>query len=303
MSLVSEAVTPAVALGRITGESSEEYHKTDAVSASKLRVFRRKPGGAQLYYQHYIAKTIERVETEAMRDGQALHTLVLEPEKFIGEYAVAPVGIDRRTKAGKEAWAEFQQQAAGKKLIEKEKLDVLETMAAQVNLHPLALKLLSGGEAEISWRVKGAGLKYLPPQQCRTDWFNEAGCELSEGRPYVMDVKTCATLDEDAFSNFQRGFEEHGYHRQAALYMAILNALGVECRDFFFIAVEKVPPYGVMVYRLNDRALERGQVETERDLLALNDCYRFNLWPNTPLSLQELKLSARYYGRKEDEWL
>lgn len=292
---------PPAPLGRITTESSDEYHAQDAVSASRLRVLRRKPGGAQLYHQTYIAKALPREETEAMREGQALHTYVLEPEKFEKEFAVRPEGIDRRTTAGKVAWEKFLIEAKGKTIIDVEMLARVVAMGNQIKAHPAAGALIAQGVAETTWRINAPGLKHLPPLQCRTDWFNEAGHALSEGRPYVLDLKTCATLEVDAFSNFQRAVEDHAYHCQAALYMAIMSALGMECRDFFFVAVEKCAPYGVEVYRLGDRALERGQLETESMLMQLDGCYRRNIWPNTDLGVKELKLSPRYWANVDRE--
>jgi hypothetical protein len=305
-----------IALGKITTETSDQYHATDAVSASKLRVFRRKPGGPQLYYQRFVAKMLEDEDSDAKAEGRAAHTMLFEPHKFAAEIAVLPEDCpDRPTKKMREAkrpspesiarvawWDNWDAETKGKTVLKTEQLRKLATMVTNARNHPAAAILLAKGEAEVSWRIKASGLRNLPPLQCRTDWFNPEGCALSEGRPYVVDLKTAATLEEDAFSNFQRSFEEHAYHCQAALYMAILSSLGIECRDFFFIAPEKIAPYGVEVHRLGDRALERGQTETERQLLELDECYRRNIWPNASLEVQELKLSPRYYARRNEEF-
>jgi hypothetical protein len=290
----------AVQFGRIEGERDTEYHAQDAVSASRLRLFKRRPGGPALYYQRYIAKTLAVEETDAMREGRLLHTLVLEPHKFESEYAVAPEGIDRRTNAGKAAWAQFLAESEGKTVVKHDAVSLLRGMAAMVQAHPAAAQLLSAGKPEITWRVKAGGWRHLPPLQCRTDWFNPDGCELSEGRPYVVDLKSTATLDEDAFGNFARSVEDHVYHCQAALYMAILGALGVACYDFFFIAVEKCAPFGVEVYKLNERALKEGQDRTEDLLTELDRCYGRHEWPNTSPEVKELKLSPRYWARKDE---
>lgn len=284
--------------GIITGESNAEYHSQDCVSASKLRTFARRPGGAQLYYRSYIAKTIPREETEAMAFGTALHMAVLEPEKFAQSYVASPK-FDRRTTVGKADSAAFALRNQGKAIVDEPTMSEVLTLASSVSAHPLARELLGAGQAETSWRVKAQGLRNLPPLQCRTDWYNGSGCALSEGRPYIVDVKTTSTLEESAFGNFHRHFEDLAYHEQAGLYMAICDALGSPVRDFFFIAVERSAPNGVMVFRLGDRALEEGQATTAERLIELNECYRRNEWPNTPLDLQELKLSPRYWAKKD----
>lgn len=44
--------------------------------------------------------------TDALIFGQLFHTLVLEPDTYAKQFAVAPE-VDRRTKAGKQEWEDF----------------------------------------------------------------------------------------------------------------------------------------------------------------------------------------------------
>ncbi|EIP96844.1 hypothetical protein OpiT1DRAFT_01269 [Opitutaceae bacterium TAV1] len=308
-------VTPP-RMGRIVGESSADYHATAAISASKLRPFARKPGGPQLYYQQYIAKTLPREDSVAMTFGRALHCLALEGrEKFASEFsclsADAPLRPtekmleDPKPKPEIAAriawWKEWDEVNSGKELLPEREVQAVARMAQDIHAHPVAAQLLARGEPEVSWRVQATGLPHCPPLQVRTDWFCAEGCELSQGRPYILDVKTCATLEESAFGNWRRGFEEHGYHRQAAFYMAVLSLLGVDVRDFFFVAAEKCAPGGVVVCRLSDRALAQGQDEVSRLLLDMDKCYARNVWPNASLELEEIDLSPWYYSRASEQ--
>ena len=278
----------------IRGEPVDVYHNTASVSASKLRTFARRPGGPQLYHQSFVAKTVPRPDSDALVFGRALHCLVLEGEAaFERDFIMRPVTLDRRTNAGKAAYADLV--ATGKTVIDFDVYAEVCRMAGNVRRHPVAKLLLAKGECELTWRIQAPGLPNCPPMQCRTDWYCPEGCELSEGRPYIMDVKTCQTLDDAAFGNWARGFEEHGYHRQAAFYMALLDLLGVTIRDFFFVAAEKCAPYGVEACRLDERALDQGREEVARMLINLDKCFKHNIWPNAPLDLQTMDLSARYY--------
>lgn len=298
---------PAPKMGAaIRGEDIALYHGTLSVSASKLKTFARRPGGPQLYWQTYIAKTVEREDTDALVFGSALHCLVLEGrEVYEQQFAVLPP-MDRRTTLGKAQFAAFEAANEGRRILKEDTAKEVERMAENVNRHPLAKILLSKGEPELTWRIQAPGLSNCPPMQCRSDWYCAEGCELSEGRPYILDVKTCQTLDEDAFGNWQRGFEQHGYHRQAAFYMALLDLLGVTVRDFFFCAAEKCAPYGVEVCRLDERALSQGREEVARMLLRLDQCFKHNIWPNCPLDMQTMDLSPRYYANAkalvEPDW-
>ena len=273
-------------------ESNEVYHANEAISHSKLELFRRRPIS---YYRRFIAKTVARPETtEAFRIGSAAHCAVLEPDQFWQRYALRPDGIDRRTKDGKAAFAEFEAANVGKVVIGKDEDGCVEEMEAAVRHHPLASQLLAAGSPELSWRVEPVGGMAL---QCRTDWFNSAGCELSGGRPYVADLKTVESLDSDAFRNFERACFNFGYHRQAGFYLPLITEIiGSPVFDFLFIVVEKAEPYGCAVYRLSDAATARGHDETITDLLRLQGCIKTQQWPNLPNDLREIGLPKWYGG-------
>ena len=296
------APLPAAKMGGpIRGEMIEIYHGTESVSASKLRTFARRPGGPQLYYQTYIAKSVEREDTDALVFGSALHCLVLEGrEVFAGQFAILPP-MDRRTSLGKAQFAAFEAENAGKRIIKADMAVEIERMAENVKRHPVAAMLLAKGEPELTWRIQAPGLPHCPPMQCRSDWFCAEGCELSEGRPYLVDVKTCQTLDESEFGNFRRGFETHKYHNQFAFYASLMDLIGVTLRDVFIIACEKAAPGGVEVFKMSERAMEQGRSEVARLLLNMDHCYAKNIWPNASLELEEIDLSPRYYSQAKDE--
>jgi|688.fasta_scaffold11339_18 hypothetical protein len=275
-------------------EPNEVYHAHSAISHSKLELFRRRPIS---YYRRFIAKTVARPEpTEAFRLGSAAHCAVLEPATFWQRYALRPEGIDRRTKAGKEEFAKFESENVGRTVIDQGEAGNVREMAVAVQNHPLASQLLAAGSPELSWRVEPKGGMAL---QCRTDWFNPAGCELSSGRPYVADLKTVESLDADAFRNFERACFNFGYHRQAGFYLPLITEiLGSPVFDFFFVAVEKCEPYGVAVYRLSDAATARGHDETIGDLIRLQACIKDQQWPNLPNELREIGL-PKWYGGTE----
>lgn len=292
---------PPTPLGRITSETAEQYHGQPCVSASKLRTFNREPGGPYLYYLTHVAKVLPKEDTTAFALGRACHSGLFEPHKFDAEFAVVPEGIDRRTTVGKGLWAQFLAASEGKTVLTAEDLATAQAVTMNARSHRSVAQLIAKGEAEVTWRIIAAGLPGLPPLQCRTDWFCEEGCELSQGRPYIVDLKTCATLDRSEYGNFFRGAKDHAYDVQFGLYMAILGACGVEVRDFFVVAAEKSVPHGVEVFRMSDKAIEEGQRKAERLLVSLAECYRSNVWPNTEGGVQELTAATFKYGRNGAE--
>lgn len=271
-------------------ETNQQYHANSAVSHSKLEVFRRRP---QLYYRRYIAKTItQEPATAALRLGSAVHCSVLEPLEMTRRFAVRPDGIDRRTKDGKEKFAAFEQANAGKEILDMDEAAQVIAMTDAVRQHPLASELFGNGAAELSWRTQGS-----LPLQCRTDWFNAEGCSLSQGRPYIADLKTVESLNGEDFGSFDKAVFKYGYHRQAGFYLPLVTEiLGRPVYDFFFVAVEKCEPFGVAVYRISDAAAGLGQDETLEDLRRLNGCLIDNKWPNIEPTLREIGVPT-WYGK------
>lgn len=272
-------------------ETNEVYHENEAVSHSKLEVFRRRP---RLYQMRYVTRELPAPEpTAAFKIGSAAHCAILEPDKFPTLYAQRPEGIDRRTKEGKAAWESFTAEHAGKEFIDAEEWHQIAAMGNAVRANPLASMLLAQGGAELSWRVETGAI----PLQCRTDWFAHIGCELSGGRPYVADIKTIDSLDADAFRSFERACFQFGYHRQAGFYLPLITEIvGVPVIDFFSIAVEKQAPHGVAVFRLTDEAIATGQDESLADLRRLKICRDTDNWPNIEPEIMELGLPKWYAG-------
>jgi hypothetical protein len=268
-------------LGKILDETNAQYHACPAVSHSKLETFRRR---SILYKKQYIDGTLEKPTSAAFAIGSALHCAVLEPAEFGFRYAQKPASIDRRTKEGKAAFEKFCAENAGREILDPDDFSTVLAMRRSIQLHASAQKLLAEGEPEVTWRVAHAGLPV--PIQCRTDWVNVKG-------GYVADVKTVSSLGSDDME-FARTMAAFGYHRQAAFYLDILAKCGVSDMEWYFIVVEKCEPFGCMVFKLDQSALEVGANENASDLFRLTRAYAENIWLNTPEDIQTLALPGWY---------
>jgi exodeoxyribonuclease VIII len=271
-------------------ETIEQYHANPAISHSKLECYRRRPA---LYFKKYVAKTLPPPEeTGAFRLGSAVHCAVLEEREFASRYILKP-DCDRRTKEGKIQFAEFSAQHADKTLLDHDEMNQVVQMREAIAAHPLASQLLADGLAETTWRKEQPNA--LGALQCRTDWFSSLGCEVSDFKPYALDIKTVESLDSDAFRNFERAAFTYGYHRQAGFYLPLINEIFQwSVSKMYYVAVEKSEPYGCAVYTLSDDAIARGQDENIADLVRLKKSLEDNYWPNIDPTLHELKLPAWY---------
>lgn len=202
--------------------------------------------------------------TPAMAFGSAVHTYILEPDRFSEEFVVAEK-FDRRTKEGKEAAARFEAANQGKTLITAEDLATLTLMRAAVVAHQGAADLLKQGEAELSafWTDSLTGI----PCRCRPDWFNGTA---------LVDLKSCVDASSRGFS---RAIANYGYDIQAAFYVdGVKRVTGSEL-PFLFIAMEKDAPHAVAVYQADPEIIEIGRKKVRAALQLLKWCQESGAWP------------------------
>lgn len=254
---------PAAAL------SNNGYHALDAVGKSDLDLIAKSPA-------HW--KYAVREETAAMRTGSAVHCAVLEPERFEAEYVCAP-DLDKRTKAGKEAFAEFQAKHDGKTALEINEYCSICVLANTVRTHPRVNRLLSEGQPEVSalWKDEEFQIRC----RARFDWLTPDG--------WLIDLKTTQDASAGAFA---RSCANYRYHVQAAWYLdAYQQASGGDLPlGFIFIAVEKTAPYGIALYELDAEAVEQGRQLSRRDLARYAAAREMDCWPGYPTDIQPLSL-------------
>jgi hypothetical protein len=213
-------------------------------------------------------------ETKAKDLGWLLHLAVLEPKRFEIEVDVAPK-VDRRTKRGKELWAQFEAESAGKHITDADSYAKVQSMADSVMEHETAKQFFSGpGQNEISvvWDDKEHGVK-CKARVDRISTINEW--------PIVGDLKSARNA---ARREFERSIFNYGYEVQAVHYLNGLEALypvpeGNPFRRFVFIVVESEAPYLCAVYELDDAALSEGAIKRDRYIKTWKECVETGSWP------------------------
>lgn len=248
--------------------SNTAYHALDAVGKSDLDLIAKSPA-------HW--KYAVREETPAMRLGSAVHCAVLEPERFEQDYVTAPQ-CDKRTKAGKEAFAEFEAANSGKTVLSLDDGMLCLRIAGSVREHPRVAEFLQQGQPEVSALWKDPEFKV----RCRAryDWLQDAGV--------ILDLKT--TKDASP-AKFARSCAAFRYHVQAAWYLdGYLQATGDLPMAFVFVAVEKTPPYAVALYEITADDLDYGRDLARRDLSRYATARELDVWQAYPEAVQPLSL-------------
>ncbi|AHF03419.1 exonuclease VIII [Marichromatium purpuratum 984] len=194
------------------------------------------------------------------------------------EYTVAPV-VDRRTKAGKAEWAEFQAdaEARGLLVVTADQMTRAQAMRDAVIAQPFARALLADGDPEVTmlWERDGVSCK------ARADW-------VCGGHQVIVDLKTAADASEQGF---RRAVGQWRYHMQAAHYIDAARATGLGERTFVFIVVESEPPHGVALYQLGERELHAGGVRIRRAMDAYRECVDTGSWPGYPTEISPIELA------------
>jgi len=196
-------------------------------------------------------------DTKALLEGRVIHCAVLEPDEFDARYIVSPK-IDKRTKAGKEEYAAFVDEANGREVLAPELYDTALSIQKAVYGHSVASELLQDGKAEMAafWKDERTGLD----MKAKADYLNAD----------VIDLKTARDASPGSFSKACADFK---YGWQAVHYMR-----GFERDDFVFIVVEKTQPYVVECYRLDEASLDVARWQLDDAIDKYKMCVDFDDW-------------------------
>ena len=234
----------------------EKYEDIQAVNKSTLWEMRKSP----LHYWHLMHDT-PREDTPARKFGRAVHAKLLQPEQFDALYVTAPE-CDRRTKEGKQIWADLME--SGKEVISRDDMDKIVRMEAE--FADVRKQFLSAPdlqtEVALTWTDRETGV------DCKGRLDAVCG-------GYIIDYKTTTDAGTKAFS---REAIRYGYDLQAAMYMDAARENGLNPKGFIFIAQEKTAPYLINVIHAGDAFLDRG-VWIMRDLLGkYKECVTTGQW-------------------------
>lgn len=242
--------------------TNQEYREHEGISRSELNILRSK---TPMHFKYSQENPEE--ETAALLEGRAAHKMILEPETFFDEFAVAPK-VDRRTAAGKAEYAAFVEAAAGKDVITDDLLEKVKAMADAIKLNPRAEQLLKGEhEQSFFWTDAETGEACKVRPDCLTEF---------EGQKLIVDYKTTTSC---ADWEFERSVKKYGYKFQAGMYREGVFQNTFDEYGFAFVAQEKTAPYAARVYICSDEFLREGTEQFKAVLNQYHYCKENNEWP------------------------
>ena len=237
----------------------ELYFNGPGLSQSSLKKILESPA------HFYLEVTNPPPPTEAMTIGTLVHHAFLEPELFTENYTVRPPGTDRRTKAGKEKYTEWEKSKEGKTEIKGDHRDTALSCAEALGSHPKIAKIIKDAEKEI---VAYAGFG---------DVQARAKIDIARfDKHAIFDLKTTADCSP---REFKKSIHKYGYDFQMAWYAAIYEELTGVCPNCAIIAIEPKPPFPVTLHHIGEAWLAKGRRKYKRALKRFEECTNNDEWP------------------------
>lgn len=262
----------------VTGMPNAAYHSYEGISKTGLDLVHRSPA-----HYRYGAK---REATRAMHMGTAIHTALLEPDRFEMEYLLLRDVKDRRASEYKQAIKVHDPE----NVLVSTEADKVAGMQESVFAQEDAANLLrSGGFFEVSAFVEDPDTGIL--LRCRYDVINA----FHE----ATDLKKTRNASPEEFA---KSVYNYRYHVQDAMYSDIYRLItGNDLDAFKFVAVEEDAPHCAMVYELDEESRQIGYQEYRRDLELYAECEMSGNWPGYPEPVQTISLPAWAINRFEDD--
>lgn len=237
-----------------------EYKAWDAINVSSLKDY-------ALSARHVLdAMNGERDDdTPSMVLGRAIHCAVLEGSTAFREQFMLDLAISKNSNDYK-AWR-AEAERSRKQIITQNQNDKVVAVAAQINAHPLARKLIdTKGAAEVSivWADKETGLTC----KARVDRLLPSGD--------LIDIKTCASA---APRSLQSAAIDYGYDMQAAHYIDAVRAHWGGTPRFHWIFVETDAPFGINICTPSDTMLKSGRLNLAAAMRLVAACRESGNWP------------------------
>lgn len=249
--------------GIYPGVPFPEYFAWDAVNATFLSTLARRTP-----YHAKHNRDFPKDETDALRIGRALHSLVLEPATFGEFWALCPP-CDKRTTVGKQVYADFTETKGSRGEISSKEFVEITELAIAIRAQQ-CVNMICGGRAEVSivWRDKETGLLC----KRRLDYERSVPGDWNH---YITDLKS--TTDAGKYS-FGKDLATYGYAMAAAFSIDGWQVLTGESSVYTLLAAEK--EYHVAkVWEPDDDTIDAGRDEYRKALDRTAECMKKNEWP------------------------
>lgn len=224
--------------------TEKEYREYPALNHSTLKLFMQANSP-----KHFKYLLTQQDDSDEKNYGSLVHCLALEPDKIDDEFLVIPK-IDRRSKAGKEAYELAMRNPQNKTVVSEDQMQsalaLVNSLEEREEWQRLMDKVIEKEKVVIRSETHALGNIDL---KCRIDFITRN----SSKDLILWDLKTTKSIKPHAFKN---SFLDYGYATQAAFYQMLYSEPNVV---FKFFIVEKMPPYSCAVVEMSSEDMIRAR--------------------------------------------
>lgn len=305
------------------------YHALPALSSSAAKEFAKSPAHYERKYLSDVCNRRTQAQADTFDGGSLGHELVLEPEGFLQRYfrEVMPIEHPDALITADEIRAELKQRGLKTSGDKSEIAQRLHHAAPELKIFDLMIaenrntqgeaseavidgvvKTLYGGKQEVRGQVwdKAHRAQRTVRSDPQTDLMFSYGkaevtfiarcpqtglllkCKFDWLRfdDEAIDLKTTRSADPTEFNQQMKTLK---YDLQEAFYTYVAALLGVQLRDFIFVAVEFETADIVQPYRLGQKRKKNAREQLNRILFSFAKCQAEGKWPGYyPGSIIEL---------------
>lgn len=280
---------PSTSLQPVTCNADKTaYFALKSMSRSSLWKFRQCPRKWKY--------GIPEETTDAMEFGDLMDCIVLTPDRFDREFAIAPITYpceatkkDPRTEKPWNWNADYCKEWRETQITEGRK-PIKSAHHSEANLALNRLKeddyiqrFISCSKPQVhvnvDWHDEVTGI--IVPFKCLIDLMPDASSEFGDT---IGDYKTTANAEYKAWT---RQIHSYGLHYQAALYVDAMNAAtGLKYKNFVHIIQESSAPFEPTHRMLSEEFLALGR-SYKNDLKHYCWCLKTNKWPGFDSAISE----------------
>jgi hypothetical protein len=181
----------------------------------------------------------------------------------------------RVNKAMREEWLVANE---GRTILETDDARTIDGMVTSLRAHPVGGRILERGLPEVTcrWQDPRTGIEC----KAKADlWVEELAL--------LADIKG---LFDGSWSGFRLASEKYKYHRQDSFYRRGWSAISYTPSAFFFLCVEKTPPYLVSLFEHHPEDIAAGNEANNTALDIMAECLATGIWPGYPTGVQRVRL-------------
>lgn len=325
---------------RATAENPNGFSKTriheidDYMSYSRIKQLNRSPGHFKMRY----IDGIKPEQTPAMAFGKAVHMAVLDPQQYRKVRRVKPDKrriqredlLDTAVQL-KEVLKSLGLKMSGTKAELERRLSIYDSTYSkrlwsniikeyEDSFTPDSL-VLNMAEAVMAFAMKRSILRNEVAKKFVTKgfpevhgyWWDEAlGVQWYVVIDYLRHIKR--SNGEDAFwvtelkttrdaspHGFSKEIDKMSYHLQNIIYYRVIKGITGCETNLVQVAVDNERPYGVAVYKPDERVIETAMWQLGRIIQKYNECRASNYWPVYDERIMDIGLPNYAYWRVEEE--